>query len=114
MTTITRNAASELLSHADGFTVSTTNDVLPSDGYFVGGVAPSMVTETVPSPSQLSAYVDTFPFADYVGIWTDTETHKVYVDVVEHYSSLTEAREVAGAREEIAIWDIENSSEIRL
>lgn len=49
-----------------------------------------------------------------VGVWTDTNTGKVWVDVVEYRESLGDAVELAKQHNQLAIWDNANSKEIRL
>ena len=49
-----------------------------------------------------------------VGVWTDTKTSRVWVDVVEYRESLGDAVELARANNQIAIWDNLNNREVRL
>ena len=49
-----------------------------------------------------------------VGVWTDDDTGKTWVDVVEYRESLGDAVELAKHHNQIAIWDNSNDREIRL
>jgi hypothetical protein len=49
-----------------------------------------------------------------VGVWTDTETNKVWVDKVIRLSDLTKARMLGKLFEQKAIYDIINKKEIEV
>ena len=51
---------------------------------------------------------------DVVGIWTDSETGKTWVDKAVHFSDLSMAMLAGELYDQIAIWDIANNTEIRL
>jgi len=57
---------------------------------------------------------DQIPTYKKFGVWTDTESGKVYVDFVEHVIGREDAIKRAREREEIAIWDLFNEREIRV
>jgi len=113
-TTSLTTRVSELLSQPEGHTVPLSGSPMPYEGFYVGGSVPSLVTDTLPSEDDVHAYVDTFPYAEYAGIWTDSETGKVYVDIVDHYNSAAVATHVARTRGELAVWDISGQQEVRV
>lgn len=49
-----------------------------------------------------------------IGLWHDTETNRIYLDVVEHYDRKSVAMCNARLHDQLAIWDIENECEIRV
>jgi hypothetical protein len=49
-----------------------------------------------------------------IGVWTDSETGRVYLDAVEHIESRSDALRIAAERGELAIWDLYAKAEIRL
>jgi hypothetical protein len=95
----------------DGFE----QDSLPKTGYYVGGVRPSLI---VSSPTDLDrgevAWFVGGTDARYFGVWTDSETGMIYVDAVEHLDDAAAAISLALSRDEIAVWDIENGTELRV
>jgi hypothetical protein len=58
--------------------------------------------------------LDTVEVGDFVGIWTDPENGKVWVDRVLHFTDLTMALEAGKLNEQKAIYDIANKTEIYL
>lgn len=48
-----------------------------------------------------------------IGSWTDADTGDLHLDVSDIFDNLFVAREHAAKRGELAIWDIENATEIR-
>jgi hypothetical protein len=49
-----------------------------------------------------------------VGVWTDTDDGRVYVDRVKHVDALSDALDLAREHGELAIWDLREEKEIRL
>lgn len=112
-----------LLAHADeGYSVNAQGEV-PTTGYMVGGFVPSLVLE----PDALRPYTNTdawlhqhwsyftvSPALYYAGIWTDSETGQVYVDISRNVDTLSEAVAVGLNHDEIAIWDVVKGRELRL
>lgn len=50
----------------------------------------------------------------FVGVWRDTETGKYYFDISVNVQDENTALEMAKIGEQLAIWDVKNSKEIRL
>ena len=65
--------------------------------------------------SHLGAVTD-----DYVrvgqlfGVWEDSRTGHIYVDIVQHVDALSDALELASAHNQLAIWDVRHKREIRV
>ncbi len=104
-----------VLIEMDGTTAYDGSD-LPTTGYYVGGRYPSMILEDAGElrSDKVRSFVTNTPDVDYYGVWTDKETHVVYIDGSDHYESLEDALRFAAERDEIAIWDIAGGEEIRL
>jgi hypothetical protein len=51
---------------------------------------------------------------ELVGVWTDTDTGKVWVDRVQFFDKLEPALFIAEQFNQLAIWDNANQKEIRL
>jgi hypothetical protein len=112
-----------LLAHADeGYSVNAQGEV-PTTGYMVGGFVPSLVL----SGDELRPYATTDAWltknwsyftinlrAYYAGVWTDSDTGKIYIDISRNVDTLSEAIAVGLNLNEIAIWDVVNGREIRL
>lgn len=49
---------------------------------------------------------------EYLGVWTDTATGKVYLDATKHWDDLNLALFFAEAGGELAIWDIAADAEV--
>jgi hypothetical protein len=88
---------------------------LPTHGYFVGGLFPSLVFDGAGEVDrgELAWWIGNND-AEFYGVWVDTETGKIYFDGVSHFYSELVSVTIARARGEIAIWDIHNKAEIRL
>lgn len=95
----------------DGFE----QDALPLTGFWVGGVRPSLVVNSVDELDRgdLGWFIGGTE-AQYFGIWTDKEDGKIYVDAVTHVNNFDDAFKLGYERGEIAIWDIERSEEVRI
>jgi len=104
---------SMLAKIAEGTTGGTYNvdgQEVPSNGYFVGGVVPSLIN---PTREQMIDFVETCG-ADYVGFWEDSQTLALYVDAVDWTPSEAYARRLSDLRSEIAYWDVARKSEVRV
>jgi hypothetical protein len=115
----TYEVTDELLANREGYSVNAWGN-LPTDGYMVGGVVPSLILAPEAAKySRTDAWIDEHwtklkASGDvFAGIWTDTETGLVYVDLSERYDDLYTALAVATARGELAIWDVASSKEVR-
>lgn len=111
-----------LLDHADeGYSVNAENEV-PTSGYMVGGYVPSLILdqdEPVPYTITDAWLTKNWRYLTasnlfYVGVWTDSGSGKIYVDISRNIESLAAAIAVGLNFGEIAIWDVENNREIRL
>lgn len=90
-------------------------DFLPAKGYWVGGVRPSLIISDVAQldRSELAWFVGSTD-ARYFGVWTDSESGDIFFDAVDHLDNEMDALVLADERNELAIWDIVNSREIRI
>ena len=109
-----------------GATASIRGDAVPEHGYMVGGLTDALVVdmeELHPDRreflwNQVLMYVHR-NFGElkhenvFLGSWIDATNGKLYFDVSEWYPYDDIALMVADSRDEIAIWDIANSTEIR-
>lgn len=92
--------------------------LLPTTGYFVGGVGKPLVFDsredanTPDALARIAAFIDA-QCAEYIGWWADSETGKVYVDGTSWFRLASEASEAAFQRHEIAFWDIDGACEWR-
>lgn len=103
------------LDGEDGTVNVADSGVLPTEGYYVGGKAPSLVFKGVDEidRGELAWWVGSNP-SDYYGVWVDTEDGKIYFDAVTHMLYQGTALDLARIRNEIAVWDIANGAEVRL
>jgi hypothetical protein len=106
---ITEQIIAALESNEDGGTYAMDNGSLPSDGYMIGGLVPSLIN---PTASQIAEFVESNS-AQYVGFWKDADG-TVYVDAVSYTSDERFARRLSALRNEIAFWDVSNSQEVRV
>lgn len=110
-------ATDQIIDSPEGGTANVLHgDPLPTEGYWVGGGDITLILTFAPGEG-VRELLESFLYhveAVYVGWWTDAKTGKLYVDVVNHLVSLSDARLVAADRGEIAFWDIENDREIRV
>lgn len=90
----------------------------PTTGYYVGGKSWSLVG--VPYHVDLYAVMDyleahkkvlSWPSV-FVGWWTHNS--KIYLDITDHVQGRYEAANLARVRHEIAIWDIQTSTEVKV
>jgi len=95
----------------DGFE----QDALPLTGFWVGGVRPSLVINSIDELDRgdLGWFIGGTD-AQYFGVWTDKEDGKIYFDAVTHVQKRSEALALGAERGEIAVWDILNSEEVRV
>lgn len=110
-----------LLAHRDeGLSINIDGES-PKDGYMVGGEVTSFV---ISCPFELSALdgVDAFlrlnealldQPAYYAGVWTDSDTGLIYVDISRKVDDLYTALALADSRNELAVWDVVNGKEVR-
>lgn len=112
---------SGLRDGADGGTISMEMGPAPTSGYMVGGVTAELTIEPDDTRAdwydKLSRWVGDVTekhHGHYVGFWRDSETGRVHIDVSERVTLRSYAMELAEARNEIAVWDLYNSEEIRV
>ena len=111
------------LNQSTGYSVNILGEQ-PSTGYMVGGYVPSLVLD--PPALEWTPLNDidrfvrdnlnwlTHPAGEYyAGIWVDSDTGKVYVDISRNVDDLYVALAIATAYGEIAVWDVVNEREIR-
>jgi hypothetical protein len=109
-TTITDKIMTGLANGETGGTFNVNGRALPTDGYFVGGVVPSLIN---PTRDKIAEFVEFAP-ADYVGYWEDSTDYALYVDAVTWVRTEREAERLATLRGEIAYWDIRAEDEVRV
>ena len=99
----------------DGTVPAGGEEGLPTHGYFVGGLFPSLVFSGVGEidRGELAWWIGSND-AEFYGVWVDSETGRIYFDGVSHYYTERASRDIGAGRGEIAIWDIANKAEIRL
>lgn len=104
-----------IVSNPVGGTAHLVGRSLPTDGYFVGGAGSALVFRTA---GEVDRYLATQfmlrASAPYVGWWIDQETRKLYIDQVEWFPFLVDARREAAHLGEIAFWDIAAGREVRV
>lgn len=111
----------DVLNGLNGGTYNLTNGTKfeASNGYFVG-VSGFQVPKTYflnakyPINTLVVAILETSGLVDFdlIGSWVSNET--VYIDGVYHIQDLNEAISLAEDCNQLAIWDIENSCEIKI
>jgi len=107
---ITKSIFTAIRNGETGGTFNVNGRTVPTDGYFVGGVVPSLIN---PTPAQVLAFIETVG-TDYVGFWEDSETLALYIDAVDHVRTPEAAERLSALRSEIAYWDVANSREVRV
>ena len=86
----------------------------PHSGYMVGGLVPSLVTDA-PKPSAVADWIaDSWAMGEYVGSWLDPETGLMHFDISTHVRDRDLAIALGERRQEIAIFDLNTMSDIRL
>lgn len=110
-----------LMEHLeDGYSVNISGEV-PADGYMVGGEVPSLVIDEeknyqpyLSTDAWLVNHWDLLNKPGYfAGIWKDSDTGLIYVDISRNVTDLYAALAIADARGELAIWDVASSKEVR-
>lgn len=92
----------------------------PKWGYMVSlKDGPVFDTITGVDTGKVTAFIEeNLPSMDfplfYFGVWIDSETGKVYFDLAEQFANLDNARGAAQARDQIAIYDVDNKEDIRI
>lgn len=112
-----------------GSTVSFTGQKVPDTGYMVGGIVNSlyfdahliidlnhMATVTARIIEWLGSHGENIVAVDdvFVGGWIDTEENIAYIDVSIWWDDMEQALLAAKINNEIAIWDLGKSAEIRV
>ena len=87
------------------------NGTAPTTGACVG-IADSLVTDSF-DVWATTLFVYDHPDVNWFGVWQDNETGFVYVDAVL-VTTLEMAIAIGTERGEIAVWDIDTNTEIRL
>ena len=89
-------------------------------GYAVGGYLGSIVIDPAEGVSKRAAdslpvmLAEAYAQGHYVGVWTDSETGKVYYDAVRFHVTRDSAMRAARHHGELAIWDMAADREIRV
>lgn len=106
----------DMAKNGEDGTVATDDRSLPTEGYFVGGDAPSLVFDSIADVDrgEIAYWIGVNKPSVFCGVWVDQETGKVYFDTSTLMYYERYAIPLAAQRGEIAIWDIANSREIRV
>ena len=107
---ITRSIFTAIRNGETGGTFNVNGRTVPTDGFFVGGVVPSLIN---PTPRQVLEFIETVG-TDYVGFWEDSETLALYVDAVDHVHTARAAARLCELRSEIAYFDVTTGQEVRV
>lgn len=107
---ITRSIFTAIRNGETGGTYNVNGRSVPTAGYIVGGVVPSLIN---PTPAQVLDFIETCP-SDYVGFWEDSETLALYVDAVDVFHTPEAAHRASVLREEIAYFDMAKGQEVRV
>lgn len=107
-----KTAAHQVLiqSLVNGGTTISRDNHLPTTGYVVGGVVPSLhypmyAIDVEIIEGFIGNYIDT---TGYIGAWIDNTDNSMYLDVVEYVDELAYAMKLADERGELAIYDVVN------
>lgn len=93
-----------------GGTYANNGTTAPTDGYWVGGIVPSLVN---PSASQIVEFVESTD-ATYFGFWFDITDNALYVDAVTYTPIERFARRLSALRNEIAYYNSTTNQEVRV
>lgn len=89
----------------------------PTDGYMVS-VIPGPIFDNVAAVDvgEIKKFIDNHdgPNFTFFGVWTDSETGKIYFDMSLCISEKERALKIASEKNQLAIWDVKNKCEIRL
>lgn len=111
-----------------GHTASAIGAPVPDSGFMVGGFVESLMFDaSLITDGQHDETVWRMAFRwiathygvatmpnMFIGGWIDTEQNVAYLDMSNHYDDRAYAIQVAALHEEIAIWDLATSEEIRV
>jgi hypothetical protein len=106
----------------DGDTTIFLSEEEPDMGYLVGRRTYNLrigrtIADSLSAWPIVKAWMETIQHVvnedNTLGSWTDADTGDLHLDVSDIFDTLHEARAVAARRGELAIWDIENATEIR-
>lgn len=99
----------------EGGTVDRTGELATHEtGYYVGGLFTPLVFDSADEVDrgEIAWWVGNH-YANHYGVWTDSETGKVYIDAVTYLMTESYALLAGRERGELAIWDVKNGVEIR-
>lgn len=114
---LTTKAIIGLTMKNGGCTVLFNGQMNPTTGYIVAnGFHGEKMAPSELSQEKLETLASRFQAlqSDGLGTWIDKADNSLYIDPVYHISSRDEAIALAIANSEIAIWDCQAQSEIRL
>lgn len=107
---ITRSIFNGIRNGQTGGTFDVTGKIVPTEGYIVGGVVPSLIN---PRPADVLAFIESAP-TDYVGYWEDSATGDLYIDAVDIFRTPEAAHRASLLRAEIAYFDMAKGAEVRV
>ena len=128
-TSVSPDVASSIVERVranGGLSVNMLDGSEPPSGYMVArgstrGVKPAIVDaeefyDPVRGPAALSSFMKdnraTLTRGDYLGLWHDQESGKVFLDVSENVKDRGRAERLGRRRDQISIWDVANMKEI--
>lgn len=128
-TTVSDDVAASIIERVrrdEGLSVDMLDGSEPPSGYMVargstGGVKPKVVTadefyDPERGPAVLSSFLkdnrSTLTRGDYLGLWHDKESGKVFLDVSQNVPDRAKAEALGRRRDQISIWDVVNGKEI--
>lgn len=107
-----------------GLTVSMVDGSTPPSGYMVArteGVKPAIVDasefyDAEAGPKALGSFLknnrEQLTGGDYLGVWHEVDSGKVYLDVAQNVSDRATAERLGRQRDQISIWDVVEGKEI--
>lgn len=107
-----------------GLTVSMVDGSEPPDGYMVArteGVKPAIAEasdfyDSERGPEVLGSFLkenkQQLTGGDYLGLWHDTDSGKVFLDVAQNVKDRGTAERLGSERDQISIWDVVEGQEI--
>ena len=112
----------EIIEHTannGGASINMATGNVPDSGYMVSRAGSEIITELPMMREHLEqfvqAYQDELDSSDtYLGTWIDPDTGLVYLDISDNLDSLDTARDMGIAREQLAIYAVEQGETIRL
>ena len=109
----------EIIEHTannGGASINMATGTTPDSGYMVSRAGSELITEMPLIREHLERFVQAYQdeLDTYLGTWIDPDTGLVYLDISDNLDSLDTARDMGIAREQLAIYAVEQGETIRL